>query len=136
MSQGRWSPGNALFAIGVLHEAVGLAGGAGVVAMPGGDRRNLFAELARAGVVGAVEPDPARQILFWYLFFGLLLLVLGRALHRWEAPGAPLPASVGWQLVAVAVAGGLLIPASGFWLALAPGLWVIRRARAARVVAG
>lgn len=128
----RWSPGRAVFAIGLLHQAVGVAGGAGAIPMPGAEQRNLLREIVQAGVIGSVEPDPARQILFWYLGFGVLLLALGWALDRWEASGAPLPAAAGWQLVAVALGGGLLIPASGFWLALAPGAWVILRARPGR----
>lgn len=126
-----WTPGKVVVAIGALHEAVGLAAGAGAMPMPGAGQRNLLAELVRAGVVGAVEPDPIRQVFFWYFFFGLLLLMWGWLLDRWEGSGAPLPAAAGWQLLALALAGGLLIPASGFWLALGPGAWVIRRARRA-----
>lgn len=127
----RWSPGSALFGIGVVHETLGLLAGAGVLPQPGAARRNLLAEIARRGFVGAIEADPQRQILFWFLFFGFALLTLGHALDRWVTGGARLPASVGWQLVALALGGGLLIPASGFWLALGPAAWVIGRARRA-----
>lgn len=128
----RGTPGKALLLIGVLHEAVGIAAGIGALPLSDGPPRNLFREIVAAGVIGAVEVDRARTVLFWYLFFGLLLLMLGFALDRWEVRGDRLPASVGWQLVILAVGGGLLIPASGFWLALLPGIWVLRRAHERR----
>jgi hypothetical protein len=124
----RATPGKLLLGIGALHEAVGVAAGLGAIAPPDGPARNLFREILAAGVVGAVEADRLRTVLFWYLFFGLLLLMLGWALDRWEVRGDTLPASIGWQLVALALGGGLLIPASGFWLALVPGVLVLRRA--------
>lgn len=127
----RWSPGRVLIGIGLLHQTVGLAAGAGLIAHPGSEGRRLLMEIARAGVVGSIEPDPQRETFFWFVFFGFALLALGWALDRWEASGVRLPAAAGWQLVALAVGGGLLIPASGFWLALGPGAWLIARARRA-----
>lgn len=126
------TPGKLLLAVGVIHEAVGIAAGVGAVALPGSPPRDLFHEIVAAGVIGAVEGDRALTVLFWYLLFGLALLMLGSALDRWEVRGDTLPASVGWQLVALAVGGGLLIPVSGLWLALAPGIWVLRRAHERR----
>jgi hypothetical protein len=128
----RGTAGKVLLLIGALHEAIGVAAGAGAIAMPGSAPRNLFGEIAAAGVVGAIEGDRVRTVLFWYLFFGLALLMLGWALDRWESRGDVLPASVGWQLVVLALLGGLLVPASGFWLALAPGVWILRRAHERR----
>jgi hypothetical protein len=127
----RWSIGRTIVAIGALHEAVGLAGGLGVIPMPGVGRRSVVREIVDGGVIGAIEPDPVRQTFFWYFFFGLALLMLGGLLDRWEARGEPLPAALGWQILALALAGGFLIPASGFWLAVPPALWVLRQARRA-----
>lgn len=124
----RGTPGKALLLIGVVHEAVGVAAGVGALAPPDGPPRNLFAEILAAGVVGAIEVDRLRTVLFWYVFFGLVLLMLGWALDRWELRGDTLPASIGWQLAVLALGGGLLIPASGFWLALVPAVWILRRA--------
>jgi hypothetical protein len=129
------TPGKALLLIGVLHEAVGVAAGLGRLPLSDGPPRDLFREILAAGVIGAVEADRARSVLFWYLSFGLLLLILGWTLDRWEQRGDRLPASTGWQLVILAVGGGLLIPASGFWLALVPGVWVLRRAHERRPAA-
>lgn len=131
----RLTPGKTLLATGLLHQTVGLLVGLGVVGPDGEPPRNLLVELLRGGVVGAVEPDPLRQIFFWYFFFGLLLLSLGWLMERMEADGRRLPSGLGWQLLALGLSGGLLIPASGFWLAVPQGLWVLWRARPAAAAA-
>lgn len=123
----RATPGKALLLIGVLHQAIGIAAGVGAVALPGGPPRDFFREVLDGGVVGAVDADRTLTVLFWYLFFGAVLLMLGWALDRWELRGDVLPPSVGWQLVALAAGGGLLMPVSGFWLVLVPGIWILRR---------
>jgi hypothetical protein len=57
-------------------------------------------------------------------------MMLGWLMHRLERGGQPLPPVLGWQIAGLALAGGLLIPASGFWLAL-PVAWRIWRRRPA-----
>ena len=128
----RMTPGKTMLATGLLHQTVGFLAGFGVLSPGSGPARNLFAEIARDGVVGAVEPDPQRQTFFWFLFFGFLILSLGWLMDRLETAEQPLPAALGWQLLAIALAGGLLIPASGFWLVVPQGAWVLWRARRAK----
>jgi hypothetical protein len=122
--------GALLFAIGVGHELIGLLAMVGVN-NPWG-HRNVLAEIGRAGVIGGIGVDPVRAALFWFFFFGLVLLMLGSLLHGLERAGQPIAASVGWQLLALVIAGGLLIPASGFWLVVPVGVRIVWRARAAR----
>jgi hypothetical protein len=66
------------------------------------------------------------MVLFWFLFFGLLAMLLGWFLHRVERAGHAIPRVVAWHLAALALAGGVLLPASGFWLVL-PVAWRIWR---------
>jgi uncharacterized protein DUF6463 len=122
ITNGMW-----LVVIGLVHEAVGLLTAAGIIPIPGAGRRNLLVEIARGGVIGSIEPDPVRSIFFWYLFFGAAVLILGGLMHQLERAGHMLPASLGWCLAAMALAGAALIPASGFWLLL-PLAWRIVRA--------
>jgi hypothetical protein len=121
------SNGSLVLAIGTLHELTCVLAGAGLIAPPGAAPRNLFAEIARDGFVGAVAQDPLRLALFWSACFGLALLLLGSLMRSLELRGQPLPKSFGWQLAALALVGGLSLPASGFWLAL-PVAWRILRA--------
>jgi hypothetical protein len=124
----RVTHGGWLFAIGLVHQLFGLLAGLGLLAAPDGTRRNLYAEIAHDGLIGAVERDPMRSALFWFLAFGFLLLILGSALHTVERAGHPVPRALGWQLAALGLCGGLFIPASGFWLVL-PVAWRIHRQR-------
>ena len=127
---GRLTNGLLLLGIGVIHNLVGIAAGLGLpgAAPPELGGRRLFSEILGAGIVGAIELDPARTILFWFLFFGFLFMSLGWFVHLTERAGQRVPRAVAWHLGSLALAGGLLIPASGFWLVL-PVAWRMRRVR-------
>lgn len=109
-----------LIAIGSLHQLVGLLIAAGLVGTPESQGRNVLAELVRGGLAD----DPLRIAFFWFFFFGFLLLVLGSLVRSAETQGLALPRALGVQLGALALAGGALMPASGFWLVL-PIAWRI-----------
>jgi hypothetical protein len=111
--------GSLVSGIAVIHLGVGL-----LLAQP--PLRAILAD----GVVGAVDPHIDRMAIFWFMFFGLLLLLLGEVLRAWESVATP-PARIGYGLGALSLAGGLLIPASGFWLALLPAVLLIHRSREA-----
>ena len=127
MAMRRITSGQLLIATGVLHQAVGLLGGLGIGEELGG--RNLFAELARGGVVDSIGSDFARMAWFWFLITGFVLLMLGGLVHTIERRGEPLPASLGWQMGALAIAGAAFIPVSGFWLLIPQAGWIVLRAR-------
>jgi hypothetical protein len=126
----RITNGLLLLGIGVIHNLVGIAAGIGLpAASPGGMAgRKLFSEILSGGIVGAIEPDPWRTILFWFLFFGFAMMILGWFMHLIERSGHPIPRTIAWHTGALALAGGLLIPASGFWLVL-PVAWRMGRRR-------
>lgn len=125
---GRWA-GNALLAIALLHCAFGLLAGARVIKDPElqalvGDRALLF---EMRPPLGSTTPlQVAHVALFWFLAFGVALLPLGAVIRHLERTAQEVPRSLAWQLAALAVAGGVFLPASGFWLALIPA-WNIWR---------
>lgn len=110
------SNGRLLVAIGVIHTVFGIAAGVGWAGPSPG--RNLFSEIAGAGLVGAIDPDPWRMTVFWFLWFGFMTMVLGQVMHTLERGGHELPRAVAWSLGAIGLGGVLLMPASGFWTAL------------------
>jgi hypothetical protein len=122
----RITVGSLLIALGACHQLLGvLIAVMGPPPIP--DGRNLLREVVEAGVVGAIEPDPWRMTLFWFLAFGFLLLALGGLAHHVERQGLLLPRWFGWTLIAIGIAGGLCIPASGFWLVVPMGALVLAR---------
>lgn len=127
----RIAPGHLLIATGALHQLVFLVFATGVVPLPvpGHEHRRILFEVLADGVIAAIEPDPLRVALFWSACFGAVLIMLGALALDFERDGRRLPAHFGWQVLALGVTGGLMIPASGFWLVVPQGIWITRRAR-------
>jgi Family of unknown function (DUF6463) len=114
--QQRWIPRVAL-AGAALHLAIGLA-----------DPRPR--ELVDAGLVAALDGDPGREAVLWFLALGLAFAALAE-LARWSVRATGrLPARLGEWLVGI---GALIVavePASGGWLVLGLGgwtRWAVRR---------
>ena len=78
-----------------------------------------LAAIAQDGFFDAVELNPAqfdRETAFWHLMFGLMFVVLGALVHWAQARTGTLPAFLGWSVLALGMAGVILMPLSGFWL--------------------
>lgn len=84
-----------------------------------------LADMARRGVWDSVGTDPMRGAVAWFVLFGVVLALLGWAVILVERqpaqPAAPLRA-LGAGVLGLAVLGIVLMPASGFWLALPAAL--------------
>lgn len=107
----RRSHGFLLLGVGALHTLFGLVVG-----------RAALAEMARPGSVHTVGGLSQPSLLFWFLMFGFVLLPLGHLCFWVERRlGRPLPAFLGWEILAVAMIGVVLDPRSGFWLGLPLG---------------
>lgn len=90
--------------------------------------RTVFEAILRKGVIDAVGSDPTTGLAVWCVLFGGALLVVGlavTALEKRSSAGESLPRSIGWALLALALLGVALMPASGFWLAFPPALAVL-----------
>lgn len=77
----------------------------------------VLADIAAACLWSAVDMDPTRNLAFWFLLSGFLMMLLGYVTDWMEArtPGS-LPPALGWALLALLVTGGVTMPVSGFWL--------------------
>jgi hypothetical protein len=95
-----------------LHIAIGLA-----------DPRTR--DLVDAGLVGALDGDPGREAILWFLTLGLAFAALG-GLARWSVRATGrLPTRLGEWLVGIGALIVLVEPASGGWLVLGLGGWTI-----------
>ena len=83
-------------------------------------------EVARRGTFHTIGSDPTAGAAIWFVLFGVLLFVYGLALDALEkASPHPLPKVIGWSLLVLGAAGGMIMPVSGFWLAFPPAIAIL-----------
>jgi hypothetical protein len=90
-----------------------------------------YAGIVRDGVVNTVDGDDKREAAFWTMWCGLLLLTVGYLVRFIQTRLGGVPAFPGWVLLATGLGGGILMPASPFWLFVPLGLSILRPARPA-----
>jgi hypothetical protein len=104
----------ALIGIGILHLLVfGWLG------------RGVIIAVINGGVWNTIDPIHERQMIFWALMTGVFGMMLGDLALWVERQGKRLPAFLGWQMIAVALVCGILMPESGGWLFLIPAVLVL-----------
>ncbi len=110
---GRW-----LLGVAALHTLFGL------VAFP-----QVLQQLLQLGVFNSVGADPLHGAVVWFLLFAAPLALLAWVITPLErqTEAAPLLRQVGWGILLFALLGIVLMPASGFWLALPAAIALIRR---------
>ena len=109
-----------LIAIGILHLLLFLWFG-----------RRVLAAVASEGFWNTIDPIRDRQMIFWALMTGVFGLLFGQLALWVESHGKRLPAFLGWELIALALVTGVLMPASGGWLFLIPAVLLLLGARKA-----
>ena len=82
--------------------------------------------VVQRGEFHIIGSDPIAGAAIWFLLFGVLLFLCGLAINALEqASPRPLPKAIGWALLALGLMGVMIMPMSGFWLALPPALAII-----------
>lgn len=82
--------------------------------------REPLGALLRDGYVGAVNPDPARRLAFWFQLLTPILVLIGLVVSRaLETGDTHILAIVGWGLLGLGVVGAAGMPVSGFWILIA-----------------
>ncbi|WP_020397266.1 DUF6463 family protein [Thiolinea disciformis] len=79
---------------------------------------SVLAEIVKRGIVNSVGNDPLIGAVTWFGLFGILLFILGMAIKDLERAGQGIPLSMAWAMLILTVLGIILMPVSGFWLAL------------------
>lgn len=113
--------GKSVIAIGLIHSGFGL-----VVF------RDILAVVAAEGLLNTVNGQPDRERAFWFLFTGLVWLILGGLVDWLERRGDALPAFLAWTFLVMTAVGVLIMPLSGFWLLWVPTAGLFRRQRLRR----
>jgi hypothetical protein len=88
----------------------------------------VISQIFLDGVFDSIGVDPLRGAVVWFLLFGFVLFALGLATNIIEEmSNGNIPVSIGFSLLFIILLGVILMPISGFWLALPPALIIIYR---------
>lgn len=111
----RWIP-RLIVGVACLHTLFGF------VVLPGSLDANPFTGVAGDGFVDTIDGDLERAATFWFLATGIVWFTVGHLTHWAIRRTGRIPALVGWWTLGLAVPSLVLLPASGFWLALVVGV--------------
>lgn len=114
-----------LMVIGALHILGGIWVG-----------RNTLARILRDGFIGEADSflghlssRTEKELVFWFLFWGVLIILLGQLISWIEKQGMRPSSFIGCELMASSLVAAILMPAAGFWLVLLPAFMLIRDAK-------
>ncbi|MFZ6870456.1 DUF6463 family protein [Undibacterium sp. Di27W] len=79
----------------------------------------VFMGMLERGVFNTVNRDPLRSAATWFLLFGIPFLLLGMTINSLERkPDFTEAYMLGWGILLCCIFAVILIPISGFWLAM------------------
>ncbi|MDQ2078381.1 DUF6463 family protein [Marinimicrobium sp. ABcell2] len=108
-----------LIATGVIHNTLGLVMGWDILA---GMHQDGWWNTIEAG--GQI--NFARSAIAWFLLVGFFWMLLGYLMQQWvRHSNRPLPASLGWGMLAAGVSVAIVLPVSGAWLFIPQGLLIL-----------
>ena len=110
---GKW-----LFAVGVIHLSFGLA-----------FMHDTLALLWSEGLWNTVNGQPVREAVFWFLYTGIVLLIVGALVNQAEHQRLAIPRSVTWVFAVLTLIGVVVMPISGIWLMIPPAIGMVNRSR-------
>ena len=106
--------GNLLIATGILHNMVGFVMG-----------WSVLTDIARSGFINSINNEMDRNAIFWFLFTGFMIIMMGKLMQDYLKAGWPLPKWLGISLLVLSVIGCIMMPLSGFWLVVPQALLIM-----------
>lgn len=106
--------GNLLFATGILHNLIGFIMG-----------WSVLTEIARSGFVNSIHEEMDRNAIFWFLFGGFMLMILGKLIQHYLEAEWQLPKWLGLSILILSLTGCVMMPVSGFWLVVPQAVIII-----------
>jgi hypothetical protein len=106
--------GNLLIATGVLHNIIGFVMG-----------WSVLTEIARSGFVNSINEEMDRNAIFWFLFAGFLMMILGKLMQDYLKAEFRLPRSLGISMLVLSIIGCIMMPVSGFWLVIPQAILIL-----------
>ena len=106
--------GNLLIATGIFHNLIGF-----VIGWP------VLADIVRSGFINSINEQMDRNAIFWFLFSGFMMIILGKLMQHYLEADWKLPKWLGLSLLILSLIGCALMPVSGFWLVVPQAILVI-----------
>ena len=108
--------GKSMIIVGVIHSIFGLAVFSSTVF-------EVFGE----GLFNTVNGQPMREWVFWFMFFGFLLIILGWLVDWCERASLEFPKYFGWAIILFTTVVVFIMPISGGWMMFIPSLGLMFR---------
>ena len=110
--------GNLLIATGIIHNLIGFIMG-----------WSVLTEIASSGFVNSINDEMDRNAIFWFLFGGFMMIIMGKLMQSYLESGCHLPKWLGMSFLVLALVGCIMMPVSGFWLVIPQALLIINPLR-------
>lgn len=109
--------GKTIIIVGVIHSVFGFA-----------VFNSTMAEIVSEGLINTVNGQPMREFVFWFISFGILIILFGLMIDWCERRNLKLPKFLGWSLFAFTSILVTIMPISGGWLMFIPAVGLIIKA--------
>ncbi|HYC84735.1 MAG TPA: DUF6463 family protein [Chryseosolibacter sp.] len=106
--------GNLLIATGILHNTIGFVMG-----------WSVLVGIAKSGFVNSINNEMDRNAIFWFLFAGFLMMMLGKLMQDYLKIESHLPRTLGIGMLVLSVIGCVMMPVSGFWLVVPQAVLIL-----------
>lgn len=106
--------GNLLICTGVLHNVIGFVMG-----------WSVLTEIVKLGFINTINDEMDRNAIFWFLFSGFLMIILGKLMQAYVEVQWRLPIWLGVSLLVLSLIGCVMMPISGFWLVVPQAILMI-----------